>query len=59
MNGLHFPQILETKMKYFMGAYASSPNVGDWDPALETDHSLRLLTSKRVSRPQVQRAFFI
>ena len=23
-------------MKYFMGAYASSPNVGDWDPALET-----------------------
>ena len=23
-------------MKYFMGAYASSPNVGDWDAALET-----------------------
>ena len=23
-------------MKYFMGAYASSPNVGDWDAELET-----------------------
>lgn len=46
-------------MKYFMGAYASSPNVGDWDPALETAYSLRLLTSKRVSRPLVLSTFFI